>query len=175
MTKLRNKCTATTAHRQAQAPAAEPARFYLYLRQPDRRLYPCVVLKDERGMVAAHAATLGDDVSVLTAQQIEVLKTFRGAEQIRVKRVKPGREVKGKWVQSNPKQYSYMLTRPDVPSAKNERVRQYGWALAALQAHAAAQKPPLFDPHALSGLKPHQLPPGMHPNPGGDVNDAQKH
>ena len=33
-----------------------PEKFHVYLKQPDRRMYPCVVLRDEHGLVAVHVA-----------------------------------------------------------------------------------------------------------------------
>ena len=57
------------------------------LRQPDRRLYPCIVLRDARGLVAVYAAPLGRRASRVTAADVEVLKTFRGVEQMRIKRI----------------------------------------------------------------------------------------
>ncbi len=153
--------SAKTTRRKSKAPANQPELFHLYLRQPDRRLYPCVVLYDQQGMVAAQVTTLGYPVSELTAEQIEVLKTFRGAEQIRVKPVKPGRVVKGKWLPASPRQFSYMLSRPDVPNHRVNWLLRYEQSQAALAALEAANRPPLFDPHALSGLKGHQLPPGL--------------
>ncbi len=161
MTSLLPPSQAAAEHPPTRARRAKAVVFHLYLRQPDRRLYPCVVLHDSQGMVAAHAASLGQPVSVLTAQQIELLKTFRGAEQIRVKPVKPGRVVKGKWAPKNPRQFSYMLSRPDVPNHRVDWALRYEQSQAALAALQAARRPPLFDPHALSGLKPHQLPPGL--------------
>lgn len=134
--------------------------FHIYLRQPDRRLYPCVVLRDALGIVAAHAAPWGRSVSVVTAAEVELLRLFRGAEQMKVKPVPTHRVVKGKWQQLQPNQFSYMLSRPDV-MAKGVN---WAWRLARSEAQARdmerAKRPPLFDPHALSGLKPHQRPHG---------------
>ena len=132
--------------------------YHLYLRQPDRRLYPCVVLFDALGPIAAHPAPQGRPVSQLTAQQIQILQTFRGAEQMRVKPVPAHGAVKGKWVQKTRTQYSYMLSRPDVHRPFINWALRYEHSQAALAALQKAKLPPLFDPHALSGLKPHQRP-----------------
>jgi hypothetical protein len=130
--------------------------FHIYLRQPDRRLYPCIVLRDQQGMVAVHAAPVGRAVSEVTAQEVEVLRTFRGAEQMRVKPVPHHRRVRGKWKQTRPNQFSYMLSRPDVMA----RGVNWAWRLAQSEAKVRAieqaKRAPLFDPHALSGMKPHQ-------------------
>jgi hypothetical protein len=134
----------------------DTAPFHIYLRQPDRRLYPCIVLRDEQGMVAVHAAPLGLAVSRVTAQEVEILKTYRGAEQMQVRPVPKHRVVKGKWQQTRPNQFSYMLSRPDV----RPRGVNWEWRLAEseaqLNASKRAKRAPLFDPHTLSGLKPHQ-------------------
>ena len=135
-------------------------KFHLYLRQPDRRLYPCIVLRDAMGIVAAHAAPLGRAVSELTTTEVEQLWSFRGAEQMKIKPVPRHHVVKGKWNPPKANQFSYMLSRPDVmPRGAN-----WAWRLTQsetqLRALAQAKRPPLFDPHALSGLKPHQRPYG---------------
>ncbi|MEY2621885.1 MAG: hypothetical protein RIT26_1705 [Pseudomonadota bacterium] len=140
-------------------PTPTPTTLYhLYLRQPDRRLYPCVVLFDDQGLIAAHPAPLGRPVSRLTAQQIQELKTFRGAEQMKVKPVPARRVIQGKWVQKTRTQYSYMLSRPDVQRPFVNWALRYEHSQAAVNAMIKAKRPPLFDPHAISGLKPHQRP-----------------
>lgn len=124
------------------------------LRQPDRRLYPCIVLRDARGLVAVYAAPLGRRASRVTAADVEVLKTFRGVEQMRIRRVPDGIQVWGQWAPERDNQFSYMMTRPDV------QPRGVNWALrfemtqakinAQLREQARLQ---VFDSHALSGLR----------------------
>ena len=124
------------------------------LRQPDRRLYPCIVLRDARGLVAVYAAPLGRRASRVTAADVEVLKTFRGVEQMRIRRVPDGIQVWGQWAPERDNQFSYMMTRPDV------QPRGVNWALrfemtqAKLDAQRREQvRLQVFDAHALSGLR----------------------
>ncbi len=124
------------------------------LRQPDRRLYPCIVLRDARGLVAVYAAPLGRRASRVTAADVEVLKTFRGVEQMRIKRIPNTVQVWGQWAPERDNQFSYMMTRPDV------QPRGVNWALrfemtqAKLDAQRREQaRLQVFDAHALSGLR----------------------
>lgn len=131
-------------------------RFHIYLRQPDRRLYPCIVLHDRWGIVAVHAAPLGRAVSEVSAAEVELLRSFRGAEQMKAKPVPSHRQITGLWQPSPAHRFSYMLSRPDVMA----RGVNWSWRLEQSEAQQRAQekskRPPLFDPHALSGMKPHQ-------------------
>jgi hypothetical protein len=126
--------------------------YHLYLLQPDRRLYPCIVLRDETGMVAVHVAPLGRAVSEVTAQEVETLKKFRGAEQLRIKPVPINRKVRGLWKQTRPNEFTYMLSRPDVLA----RGVNWAWRLELSEARSRARerdkRPPIFDPHTLSGM-----------------------
>jgi hypothetical protein len=136
----------------------QPPTFHVYLRQPDRRLYPCIVLRDAQGIVAVHAAPQGRAVSRVTAAEVATLRTFRGAEQMKVKPVPTQRVVRGRWKQVQPRQFSYMLSRPDVMARGVNWAERLAQSEALLRRMARAQCPPLFDPHAVSGLKPHQRP-----------------
>ncbi|MDI9332464.1 MAG: hypothetical protein QM527_14380 [Alphaproteobacteria bacterium] len=89
--------------------------FHVYLRQSDRRWYPCVVLRDTQGLVAAHVAPKGTLASVLSLAEVIELHTFRGAERMRHQRVPIQGPVKGRWFTSTPSTPSYMLSRRDVP------------------------------------------------------------
>jgi hypothetical protein len=131
-----------------------PEKFHVYLKQPDRRMYPCVVLRDEHGLVAVHVALRGQAVSQVTEQELSVLKSFRGAESMRAKPVKPGKVVRGKWVAQKPSQFSYMMSRPDLQPVRVNWALRWERSQAQLDAMEREQKQlRLFDPHALSGLK----------------------
>jgi hypothetical protein len=128
-------------------------KYHVYLRQPDRRWYPCVAIKDERGWVAVHVAVWGRPVSLLRARDIEVLKTFRGAERMKVKPAAKGKRMLGGWVPQHPTQFSYMMNRPDVqPMGVNWALR-WQRSQAALDALRRQNKPrSVLDPHVASGL-----------------------
>ncbi len=138
----------------------KPLKFHIHLRQPDRRLYPCIVLRDGLGIVAVHVAPEGRAVSEVTAAEVELLRTFRGAEQMRARPVPPHRVVRGKWKPLKANQFSYMLSRPDVMPRGVNWAGRLAQSEAQLRSLQQAKRPPLFDPHALSGLKPHQRPYG---------------
>lgn len=92
--------------------------FHVYLRQRDRRWHPCIVLRDAQGLVAAHVAPANRPASMVSWADIEVLKTFRGAERMRYKSVPHRGPVSGKWRGTAPGLQSYMLSRPDVPGCQ---------------------------------------------------------
>lgn len=93
-------------------------RYHVYLRQSDRRWYPCLVVCDGSGLVAAFPAPKGESATPVTGRQLRTLRSFRGAERMRHKPAPPSGLVLGKWITPTPPCSTMMLSRPDVPGHK---------------------------------------------------------
>lgn len=127
--------------------------YWVYMRQADRRIYPCVVWRDEKGMTFVGVAHTCQACSVVTAQEAEILKTFRGAKHLRLKRVKPGPTPQGKWDELTHPRVSYSMHRDPPMPVYHIFSRKLREAEAYLKAMEESQQAPLYHPHTASGFK----------------------
>ena len=98
-------------------------QYHIYLRQFDRRWYPCIVLHDLQGLlVAAHVANKEQTASTVSWSDIGQLQTFRGADRMKFKPVPDTGPVRGKWKTPSGPEVSYMLSHPDIPGRS-----MHGW------------------------------------------------
>ena len=89
--------------------------YLVYLRQSDRRWYPCIVLRDLLGPVAAYPAPVGRQATRVSRFELENMKSFRGAQHMRHKVAIHTAQMEGHWMTTHPQDRVYMLSRPDVP------------------------------------------------------------
>ena len=95
-----------------------------YIRMAGRRLYPMVVLRDALGLCAGHPARTTQEASLLTEDEVALLKTFDGACRLEVRLAKPGKIKMGTWKYHENQGITYMMGRPD-PVAESE----YGYSV----------------------------------------------
>jgi hypothetical protein len=128
-------------------------KFWVYMKQADRRIYPCVVIWDDKGMASVGVAHTYSRCSVVTATEAEVLKTFRGASRLHLKPAKGGQPPMGKWGELTHPKLSYAMYRdPPLPVAHiwQRLAREHAKQLAQQQVR---EKPPIYHPHTMSGFK----------------------
>jgi hypothetical protein len=90
---------------------------------------------------------------VVTAAEAEILKTFLGAQNLRLKRAKPGPPPKGKWGEStHPKLSCAMFRDPPLPVSYfwNRLIRE---SESAMQPQQVQEKPSVYHPHTQSGFE----------------------
>jgi hypothetical protein len=128
-------------------------KYWVYMKQADRRIYPCVVIRDEKGMTSVAVAQPYSRCSVVTAAEAEILKTFHGADRLHLKRAKPGLPPKGKWGELTHPKLSYAMFR-DLPLPVSHiwqrLTREHD---RELQKQQVREKPSIYHPHTMSGFK----------------------
>jgi hypothetical protein len=131
----------------------ESIKYWVYMRQADRRLYPCIVISDEKGMASVRTAFPNSRCSVVSAEEAEILKTFHGADRLHLKPAKAGAPPWGKWGLDSHPRLSHDMVRDEPVSVSNRWLEIKIQIEKELQQQQVKEKPPVYHPHTMSGFK----------------------